>query len=190
MKLVYTSLLAAVLFAPAAYASPLNAQSQGQAQGQVAKGGHAQSTAQSVSQSSASARNKALSSSGGNSSDQSVGGDDNSSDVNAWGFAYVDSAPQVPQAVATSDVVVTSQNLKVLGPVFGYAWQDLELAPMGLFEMVDLVQIASTNDTTDAGRSQQSSALAVICTYKPELADARFGEKACDRIGSIVESTK
>lgn len=87
-------------------------------------------------------------------------------------------------------MLITSQNIKVLGPIFGYAWQSTSPTPAGLQSIADLVQAASTNDQTDVGRSKQASMIATLCVYKPALADARFGENACDRIGEIVTSTK
>lgn len=149
-----------------------------QAQGQVQ--GQAQGQAQkSNSRSNANANSNS-------DANSSVGGDD----VNAWGFSYVDSSPQVPQGVIAEQMMITSQNLKVLGPIFGYAWQSTTPTPAGLVSFASLLQAASTNDQTDVGRSAQSSVLATICTFKPELADARFGSGACDRIGEIVSSTK
>ena len=188
----YLLAAAFVVVAAPAFANPPQQQSQSQV-----------AAAQSASQSGAASRSSSKSfagaaagsiAGGGSSSSDLTSGDTSldtkGDDVTAYGVSYVDSAPQVPQAVVGDGVVITSQNLKVLGPVFGYAWQTPNLTPSGLGNMVDLVQTASTNDTTGAGRSKQASALAVICTYKPELADARFGEKACDRIGEIVESAK
>lgn len=167
-------------------------QSQAQTQGQ-SQSAKAKATSRSTSKANSSSRStakggdaSATSGDSSSSSDNSVGGDD----INAWGFSYVDSAPQVPQGVIAEQMMITSQNIKVLGPIFGYAWQSINPTPAGLVSLAAIVQAASTNDQTDVGRSAQASTLATICTYKPELADARFGDGACDRIGEIVAATK
>ena len=158
-------------------------QSQAQTQGQ-SQSAKAKATSRSTSKANSSSRStakggdaSATSGDSSSSSDNSVGGDD----INAWGFSYVDSAPQVPQGVIAEQMMITSQNVKVLGPIFGYAWQSINPTPAGLVSLASLVQAASTNDQTD---------VATICVYKPALADARFGDGACDRIGEIVASTK
>lgn len=194
MRILIASLFTFSILAPAAYASDLASSQLSVQTTQAAASSHsvagASSNSGAVSGSQArggSAKSYSGDSTSGASSDNAVSGDN--TDVNAWGFSYVDSAPQVPQATFSDGAVVTSQNLKVLGPIFGYAWQSLALTPSGLASTIALVQTASINDTTPAGRSLQASALAVICTYNPDLANARFGDDACSRIGEIVASS-
>lgn len=96
----------------------------------------------------------------------STGGDD----VKALGLAYTDNAPTVPGAVVSDGVVVTSQNIKVLGPLFGYAWQDVESTPSGIHELAALGYMATTNDGTYDGQRSQFAYIAALCATKKELA--------------------
>lgn len=136
----------------------------GQSHGRGGNGQHQEQSAVAV----------AGASSGGNS--LSDGGSDTK--VDAWGLSYVDSAPQVPQAVVGDGVVVTSQNIKVLGPVFGYAWQTLAFTPAGMFSLSDLGLRATTNDGTALDQQKQFVAIAAICAHDPEYAkQLNFGCK-------------
>lgn len=101
-----------------------------------------------------------------------------STDVHAYGLAYTDGAIGVPPAALNDSVVVRSQNLKVLGPLFGYAWQSVDKTPNGLLRMSSLAQLALTNDGTYEGQQEQFAIIATICAYEPDLAEQlNFGCK-------------
>lgn len=105
----------------------------------------------------------------GQDQNNSIDGDD--TDVNAWGFSYVDSAITVPFATINDGVVVTSQNLKVLGPIFGYSWQSKDFTPTGLMHIASFAYRATTNDGTYDDERMQFAAIATICAYEPDLAE-------------------
>lgn len=161
-------LAVAVLMAGTSLASATDLK-QGQAQGQGQLQGQAQGQ---VAKSRASSRAGALSGSAALSGSSSAGGasTNEGDDIHAYGFAYSDSAIAVPQGVVGGNVVITSQNLKVLGPLFGYSWQNTSLTPQGIHEKAALGYLATTNDGTYDGERAQFSYIAAICASDEDYA--------------------
>lgn len=160
----------AVLMAGTSLASATDLK-QGQDQGQLQGQGQLQAQGQ-VAKSRASSRAGAVSGSAALSGSSSAGGasTNEGDDINAYGFAYSDSAIAVPQGVVGGNVVITSQNLKVLGPLFGYSWQDTSLTPQGIHEKAALGYLATTNDGTYDGERAQFSYIAAICASDEDFA--------------------
>lgn len=90
-------------------------------------------------------------------------------DVSAYGLSYVHDAVSVPQAVAAQGVAITSTSWQV-GPIFGWAGQDVTYLAPGAAGWVNIALAATTNDGTYAGERRQFAVIAVVCATNEELA--------------------
>ena len=97
------------------------------------------------------------------SNDNSLDSGDDSYKTEAFLFSYTEAQPQIPQAVVNGCVTVLSHNYKILGPIFGGAWQDTEVNPECIGTIHKEVIRATTNDGTYEDQQKQAAMIAVLC---------------------------